>query len=176
MASSSASTTWFDKDGETVIARGGSKVFHSENDPRAYIEAIRSLLEIKPDLLIGSLWRSCIVLIIVKLLRRDIKVVTFLHLASDVHWPDKLLNRLAMRLFTEIWADSQTTLDARLPNALRARGRVISFLVERQSEPQFRKPLPRFIFWGDCIHKKIWHVRCASFQIFGRRCRTLHSI
>lgn len=136
------------KDGETVIARGGSKVFHSENDPRAYIEAIRSLLELKPDLLIGSLWRSCIVLIIVKLLRRDIKVVTFLHLASDVHWPDKLLNRLAMRLSTEIWADSQTTLDARVPNALRARGRVISFLVERQSEPQFRKPLPRFIFWG----------------------------
>jgi glycosyltransferase involved in cell wall biosynthesis len=136
------------KEGITIPARSGLKVFHSENDPRAYIAAIRSLIAIKPDLLIGSLWRSCVVLIIVKLLQRDTKIVTFLHLASDVHWPDRLLNRLAMRLSTEIWADSQTTLDARVPGALRARGRVISFLVERQPEPKFRKPLPRFIFWG----------------------------
>ena len=136
------------KNDKVLPARDGAKTFRSENDPRAYIEAIRSLLAAKPELLIGSLWRSCIVSIIYKLLRRQSRIVTFLHFTSDVHWPDKVLNRVAMWLSTEIWADSQTTLDARVPSALRGRGRVISFLVERQPEPKYREPLPRFVFWG----------------------------
>jgi glycosyltransferase involved in cell wall biosynthesis len=53
-----------------------------------------------------------------------------------------------MWLSTEIWADSQATLDARVPHGLRNRTRVISFMVERQALPALREPSPRFVFWG----------------------------
>jgi len=98
--------------------------------------------------LIASLWRSCVVLHAIKLLRPKTKVVTFLHSASDVHWLDKVFNRMAMQVSTEIWADSKTTLEARVPKALQARARIISFLVERQPEPAYAPPNPRFLYWG----------------------------
>lgn len=130
------------------LREGGSGRFQSENGPLAYLEAIKHVLTCRPAVLIASLWRSCVVSIAIKLLRPKTCVVTFLHLASDVHWPDKVLSRLAMQVSTEIWADSKTTLEARVPKALQARGRVISFLVERQPEPVYALPNPRLLFWG----------------------------
>ena len=131
-----------------AAANSQIKAYQSENDPRAYRRALVHFWALKPDVLIASLWRSCMVLIALKLLRPSTRAVTFLHLATDVHWPDKMLNRLAMWLSTEIWADSQTTLDARVPKTLRDRARVISFLVERQAEPTLSALGPRFVFWG----------------------------
>jgi glycogen synthase len=127
---------------------GGTGQFRSENNPLAYLEAIKYLLTRRPAVLIASLWRSCAVLLVIKLVRPKTKAVTFLHLASDVHWPDKVLNRMAMQFSTEIWADSKTTLEARVPKALRGRARVISFLVARRTEPQYALPDTRFLFWG----------------------------
>lgn len=126
----------------------GPGAYTSENDPRAYFSAVRRLWAMRPALLIASLWRSCFVLLVVKILRPNTKVVTFLHSASDVHWLDKALNRMAMLISTEIWADSKTTLLARVPKALQVRSRVISFLIERQPEPTYALPKPRFVFWG----------------------------
>lgn len=116
--------------------------------PRVYWGALQRLRRLGPRLIIASLWRSCAVAIFFKLLRPSTKVVTFLHLATDVHLADKWLNTIAMWLSTEIWADSQATLDARVSQRLRVRTRVISFLVERQTPPGPRPPSPRFVFWG----------------------------
>ena len=147
---------------QIMTASGGRKACRSENDPRAYFRAVGHLFALKPDVLIASLWRSCFVLIALKLLRPHTRAVTFLHLATDVHGPDKVMNRLAMWLSTEIWADSQTTLDARVPRALRGRARVISFLVERQAEPAFGALRSRFVFWGR-LHPQKGLVRALSF-------------
>ena len=116
--------------------------------PRVYWDALQRLRRLGPRLVIASLWRSCAVAIVLKLLRPSTKVVTFLHLATDVHLADKWLNTIAMWLSTEVWADSQATLDARVSQRLRGRTRVISFLVERQAPPEPRAPSPRFVFWG----------------------------
>lgn len=116
--------------------------------PRVYWRALRKLLHFRPQLVVASLWRSCAVAVPLKLLRPSTRLVAFLHLATDVHIADRLLNRLAMWLSTEIWADSQATLDARVPQRLRDRTRVISFIVERQAPPTVRAPAPRFVFWG----------------------------
>lgn len=116
--------------------------------PRVYWAALRQLVRLQPQLVVASLWRSCAVLVALKLLRPSTRAVTFLHSATDVHLADKLLNRLAMWLSTEIWADSRATLDARVPGRLRHRTRVISFQVERQPVPPPRDPAPRFVFWG----------------------------
>lgn len=121
---------------------------HALDHPRVYWLSLHKLLRLRPQLVIASLWRSCAVAITCKLLRPSTRLVTFLHLATDVHIADKLLNRVAMWLSSEIWADSQATLDARVPPRLQSRTRVISFLVERQPLPALRAPAPRFVFWG----------------------------
>jgi glycosyltransferase involved in cell wall biosynthesis len=126
----------------------------SESDPRAYAIALKTLLTKRPRLVIASLWRSCIVLLAYQLLQPGIKTVTFLHSASAVHWLDHAVNRLTMSRSTEIWTDSLTTLEARIPAALRDRARVISMMIERQPEPQWQTPGPTFIFWGRLSQEK----------------------
>ena len=85
--------------------------------PRVYWDALQRLRSLGPRLVIASLWRSCAVAIVLKLVQPSTKVVTFLHVATDVHLADKWLNTIAMWLSTEIWADSQATLDARVSRA-----------------------------------------------------------
>lgn len=148
-----------------VADADGRATFGSENDPRAYFFAIRRLWALKPAVLIASLWRSCFVLLVVKLLRPKTKVVTFLHFAGDVHWPDKVLNHLAMQVSSEIWTDSQATLDARVPKALVTRARVISFLTQRVPAPPYRASAPIFVFWGR-LHPQKGLVR--SLRLFCR--------
>ena len=120
----------------------------SESDPRAYVIALKTLWKVRPRLVIASLWRRCIVLLAYKLIQPGIQAVTFLHSACDVHWLDKAVNRLAMRWSAEVWTDSLTTLEARVPAALRHRARVISMMIDRQPEPDWKSPEPTFIFWG----------------------------
>lgn len=120
----------------------------SENDLRAYMAAMVWILRRQPDLIIASLWRSCAVLLLAKLLRPRTMAITFLHLDRDVHWVDRIMNGFAARLSTEVWADSKATLDARLPIRLRSRGRVISMRTVTFGCLEVHPPQPRFVFWG----------------------------
>ena len=58
----------------------------SVNSPRIFIRAIVWLVKFKPELIIASLWRSCVVLVLIKLFRPWTKVVVFLHFTKDVHF------------------------------------------------------------------------------------------
>ncbi|MBK1634206.1 glycosyltransferase family 4 protein [Rhodovulum adriaticum] len=120
----------------------------SEWAPGNYLGAVSEIRRRKPDLVIVSLWRSCIAALLAKALRPRLRLVAFLHLAESVHLPDRLLNRLVMELAVEIWADSDSTLRARLPARLRRKGRVISFLTERMERATRPPARPHFIFWG----------------------------
>ena len=120
----------------------------SEWAPGNYLRAVAELRRRRPDLVIVSLWRSCIVALMARLVMPRLRLVAFLHLAETVHLPDRLLNRLVMELATEIWADGESTLAARLPARLRHKGRVISFLTERLDRVTRPPAAPRFIFWG----------------------------
>lgn len=120
----------------------------SEDRPRNYLRLLVHVLRTGPDLVIASLWRAAIGMLIVKLIRPRQRCVLFLHLAHDVHRVDRVANRLGMRVATEIWADSQATLDRRVPEGLRAKGRVISFVLDRAAAPEPRDPAPAFVFWG----------------------------
>ncbi|MEH6590015.1 MAG: glycosyltransferase family 4 protein [Halioglobus sp.] len=116
--------------------------------PWPIFRSTRRILAGEPDLLIVSLWRSCIVALLSKLLCRRLRLVLFLHFPSDAHWLDRFLTRHIAGRAYEIWADSQETLDLRLPSISPSRTRVISF-VTRQIAPLPIKPVnPVFIFWG----------------------------
>ncbi len=120
----------------------------SENSIVNYIAAVRYIRGVKPDIVIGSLWRSCLVLIALRLLGTPVKQVVFLHSPKSVHLADYVCNRIAMALATEIWADSETTLILRSPVRLQNKARVISFLTRRIPAVAGHSPEPKFIFWG----------------------------
>jgi len=125
-----------------------------------YFEKSFRLIKANPDLLIVSLWRSCLVGIIFKIFKPKTKLVLFLHYPHDYHLADKIFTKLMSKMCTSIWADSNDTLNSRLPNFPEHRSDVISF-VARKFQPQTRHQLqPNFIFWGrlheqKCIERAI---------------------
>jgi len=126
----------------------------SPNDLRVFWHALWRLYRNPPTLFVASLWRSALVLICLKFLRPRTKMVIFLHLAHDVHFVDKLINRVAMYLSDAIWADSRVTLDRRVPRRLKGKGRIVSFLLKHVPLPESRDPTPEFIFWGRLNRQK----------------------
>ncbi len=115
------------------------------------LQLLRSICRIfakKPDVLIVSLWRSCIVSIVVKFFRPRTKLVLFLHLPSHVHFLDRFFTVWAARLAHQIWADSAETLAKRLPGYPSEQGRVISFVTQLVFALPDYPVRPVFIFWG----------------------------
>ena len=137
----------------------------SENAPSNYLAGLGHIRRSRPDLVIVSLWRSCILALLAKLLMPRLRLVAFLHLPETVHLPDRVLNALVMRLATEIWCDSATTLDARVPGSLRDRARVISFLTARHARRAPELPGPHFLFWGRLHAQKGLDV---ALEVFAR--------
>lgn len=128
----------------TVGEQGRYGRFH----PWPALRAVRRMVKGKPDLLIVSLWRSCIVGLLAKLFNHRLRLVLFLHLPCDAHWLDRLVTRCAAALATEIWADSKETLDQRLPALPHGNGRVISFVTHHVSPLTEKSVSPMFIYWG----------------------------
>lgn len=116
--------------------------------PLPILVAIYRLIKKNPDLLVVSLWRACIVGIIVKWFRPQIKLALFLHCPNDAHLLDKLSTRLLSKYAEQIWADSQATLSKRLPFSSIKEGKVISFVTQRINALPMKKVSPYFIFWG----------------------------
>lgn len=119
-----------------------------ENNPLRLLSTAIHVARAAPDLVVGSLWRSYAVLLLVKLLRPWTRIVVFLHLPEDFHGLDRVLTRAAIRLAHEAWGDSATTLESRVPRDARLPRRPISFLVNRLSGPVDKMPKPDFIYWG----------------------------
>lgn len=106
------------------------------------------------DLVIVSLWRSAIVGLLAKLLRPQLKLVTFLHNSTNVHLLDFAFTRWSVLLSTEVWADSKATLSGRVPNIRSEKCRVVSFVTRRIEALPVRPVEPSFIFWGRISQQK----------------------
>ncbi len=108
-----------------------------------------SLARSDVDFLVLSLWRACIVGILVKLMRPRIKLVLFLHNTHDAHWMDKLFTRLAAKCCVELWVDCERTARFRLPTMPAVPIRVVSYVTRRMQRPrESAQPGPSFAFWG----------------------------
>jgi len=125
-------------------------------DPLALWRAAGRLVQAKPDLVILSLWRAVLVGLLARLRGCRSPIVLFLHNSLDAHTLDKWATRLAAGEVEAIWADSQQTLDQRLPIPDGKPVRVISFIVERREPVRMETPppAPDFIFWGRLADQK----------------------
>lgn len=111
------------------------------------IKKVFQLYRENPNVLILSLWRSCIVGVLFKMFRPSCQLVLFLHYPDDVHFVDRALTRLASYLAAEVWADSNVTLEKRLPNS--SHKKVVISFVTKQLNPLAKQAVrPHFVYWG----------------------------
>jgi glycosyltransferase involved in cell wall biosynthesis len=146
-----------------LVSRGDAPAitaYRALNDPRMFLAASASIARMNPAVAVASLWRSCIVLLLLKMLRPQLRAITFLHSAVDAHAADWLFNRLAMWISREIWVDCRATV-ARVPKRLRKRVRVISFVTESEGLGQGAAAVPQFAYWGR-LHPQKGLLRALS--------------
>jgi glycosyltransferase involved in cell wall biosynthesis len=152
-------------------------------NPLAVLAAVRGILKEEPDLLIVSLWRSCIAGILIRMMRPRTKLVVLIHNSVDAHWLDYLFTRWAMALSCAVWADSDASVELRFGNKPRRSYVIIPFLTQRLAPARALDeavlPTPDFIFWGRLARQKnlaralglfrrIWQARPdARFTIVG---------
>ena len=140
-----------------------------ENNPLAFARTIRHLLRLRPAVLILSLWRSCIVGLVVKALRPRTRLVVFLHNSVDSNWVDAVLTRLTARLADAVWADSASTATRRLGPAWASRTQPISFLTAHLDRVVGDSAAPRFITWGRLHPRKRIDLAIAFFALVHAR-------
>ena len=127
-------------------------------NPLAIFAAARRLVADAPDLLMVSLWRACLVGILVKLLAPRVRLVVMIHNSLDAHPGDWLATRCAMRLATAIWSDSEASMRRRFRHQPRAPVTVLPFLTRRLTPNPAAVPdtaaSQSFIFWGRLAAQK----------------------
>ena len=117
-------------------------------------DSFRSIIKISnypPDVLIISLWKSCIVSLFIKILNPKVKIILFLH-NSNNHLLDYFFNNIVGIIAFEIWADSRITLENRMSSFLfinkKTNKKIISFILNRLESLPFYSVETNFIFWG----------------------------
>ncbi|KGG00319.1 MULTISPECIES: glycosyltransferase [Prochlorococcus] len=128
--------------------------------------SVFKILKYSPDVLIISLWKSCIVGIFIKILKPKVKIILFLH-SSNLNFVDYFFNNLIGIISFEIWADSEITLTNRLNSFIfinkKKTNKVISFILNKEKPLPFNSVETNFIFWGR-LHR-IKNIR-KSIDIF----------
>jgi glycosyltransferase involved in cell wall biosynthesis len=133
---------------DTIFSKTDTKLPFGTFNPVPYMATVWRLWSTPPNLLVLSLWRSCIVGMAVKLLCPNVRVVLFLHCPESVHVMDRLFSSLIERMACCVWADSQQTLTRRMPKLPAYKGRVISFITARIQALPGHPVGPVFVFWG----------------------------
>lgn len=125
-------------------------------NPLKLLSAAWEVRRAGPDLLIVSLWRSCTVGILVRLLRPRTRMVVMIHNSVDAHFLDFLFTRWAIALSQAIWADSGASIRLRFRRPPRVPVTLIPFLTQRLEAiaPPGDAPPPTFIFWGRLAPQK----------------------
>lgn len=127
-------------------------------NPLAFVAAIRGILRDEPDLLIVSLWRSCIAGILIRVIRPRTRLVVLIHNSVDAHRLDYWLTRWAMALSCAVWADSDASMQLRFGGRPRQGATTIPFMTRRLSPARPLNadiiPTPDFVFWGRLAPQK----------------------
>jgi glycosyltransferase involved in cell wall biosynthesis len=140
------------------------------------VTALRSTLAVvreAPDVLIVSLWRSCLAGLLVKMLRPRTRMVVMIHNSVDAHLADHLATRAAIGVSDEVWADSEASVRLRFKRRIRRPLVVIPFLLQHlpplDRSPDLPRPTPDFIFWGRLAAQKNLPRALDIFKNIARR-------
>lgn len=113
------------------------------------------LIKLNPDVLICSLWKSALVGCILKIIKPNIILVSFLHNSRSQHFFDYIFNKILILVSSHILVDSLATRNSRVNKNLLYKTTIISFLIRKDfSLITESKALPNFIFWGRLHYQK----------------------
>ena len=171
------------------------KFLSNQKNNSSLISKITSLLNLtistyqvissKPNILIVSLWKSCLSALIIKTFRPKTKIILFLHLSKSLNFIDYSLHLLISKVSNQVWADSYTTLKKRgeeLKLNRNKRNKIISLVAYKLKPNDNSRFEPNFIFWGRLSHQKridlainlfyeiSQHIKNATFKIIGPDC------
>lgn len=152
--------------------------YQGVNNPIAYVSTLCILVRAKPDYLVCSLWRSCLVGLLYKVINPRVRLVFFRHNERCGHFVEAFIQRLSLWACWCVLADSPASAKSvKSPKHIL----VISFLLKRYPVAS-RSPKPvdaSFIFWGcakrqkridraiDFIKKLNDRGVCATLKVFG---------
>jgi glycosyltransferase involved in cell wall biosynthesis len=103
----------------------------------------------EPDLVIVSLWRSCVTGLFIKLFRPRTKIVLFIHSIAESHFLDFILTRIMLFFSVAVWSDSKASLEQRFKFLnINNKSQVISYFPRVLKKIDSIKVQPNFIFWG----------------------------
>ncbi len=138
-----------------------------KNSFLSYINSFIKIININPDIVLTSLWKSNLVVILIKIINFKIKYILFLHSTRNKHFIDGIITTLAALFAYEIWADSEETFTVRI-NSLyifrfyknlilkKNKKRIISFITKKICPLKQNQCKPSFIYWGRlCPDKNI---------------------
>jgi glycosyltransferase involved in cell wall biosynthesis len=148
------------------------------NNPLGYLMILGILLKAKPDYLVCSLWRSCLVGLLYKVFNPKVRLVFFRHNERCQHFVESITQRLSLWACWCVLADSLTSAKSLNTKKYTL---VISFLLNRYHvAPSRPKPVDAsFIFWGcakrqkrvdraiDFIHKLNMRGVGATLKVYG---------
>jgi glycosyltransferase involved in cell wall biosynthesis len=120
--------------------------------------AIELCDQLKPDIVVFSLWRSWLVMTYAIFRRRSMKYALLLHCSRSVHWADFGGTSLMSWISDVVLSDSHSSLARLGRHANQKPARVLSFLRHRPAtspSPDTDKPNPtRFMYWGRIAPEK----------------------
>ena len=137
------------------IARVEAPSPDSSSSPLAYLAILRRCLELDPDVVVASLWRSVPLLVALRLLLPRAKLVMTVNSGRAAHMIDSVLFRIGVRLADEVWSDSKTALVGR---GVRAPHRVISFVADRIAPAIDAAPRAHFTSWARLDRNKRFDI------------------
>lgn len=130
------------------------------------------VLNLEPDYLLVSLWKSCLSAIFIKLLKPQIKIILFLHLPKSTHFIDYFFTKLVANFAYQIWGDSLTTIEGRskeLKIDKTKKKKIISFMRYKLVPNQKADFGPNFIFWGRFHNQKKIDLSLKLFKEISKR-------
>lgn len=122
-------------------------------NPVLYIKFLKLVFVEKPDVLIFSLWKSSllgiVILPFVRFFNKKTNTAIIIHNARYAHAVDRIVTKVAIRLFDQVFCDSQSTQDFTMKNS-RIKPEIISFILRRNTvKPNdFKSDILRFVFVG----------------------------
>ena len=132
----------------------------------SYLRCIGAIVRDSPDVLVVSLWRAYLVGLLVKIIRPNVKLVTFIHLPKSVHWIDLLFTIISSAVSSATWADSQRTASLRYTFSFKSKPRALSFVTKKIESNPFETIKPIFIFWGRLHRQKNLKRALVFFRVF----------
>ena len=135
-------------------------------NPFKIIKSSFDIIKQSPDVIILSLWRSILVGLLIKIFKKNISLILFIHSETNSHWLDYFLTSFGLRLCDEVWADSYSSMNKRLKKyKISKNKKIISFLprilsrvINKDTEIK-----PNFIYWGRIGEEKQINISITIF-------------